>query len=265
MTANQAGLPRLAELSAVLPAFNEAANIERTVRECVAYLERKGLDYELLVVNDGSADGTDRILTRLAAEIPALRHLAHDRNRGYGAALRTGFAAAAKGFIFYMDSDGQFDVNDLERLLPLVTDTQHIVTGFRIVRCDPMMRRINAWLFGAMVRHLLGVRVRDLNCAFKIIPKAVLDRLSLESNGALINAELYGRAIRHGVGIKEVGVPHYPRTAGAQTGAMLSVVVRALRELLVLRAKILAEASRPAAPRDHAVADNSKNVRSQPS
>jgi glycosyltransferase involved in cell wall biosynthesis len=227
-------------LSVVLPAFNEEANIEQVVRACVAYLDTHVPDYELLVVNDGSRDRTGEILDRLAGELPRLRPLHHPQNRGYGAALRTGFDAAAKRFVFYMDGDGQFDIRDLDAVLPLATDDDHIVTGFRIERRDPFIRRLNAKLFGGwLVRIMLNVRVRDLNCAFKLIPKKVLNSITLESTGALINAELYGRAVRRGFSIKEVGVHHYPRSAGVQTGAHLSVILRAFYDLFRLRRKIL--------------------------
>lgn len=230
------------ELSVVLPAFNEAENIERVVRDCVSYLDGTGLDYELVVTNDGSRDQTGAVLDRLAQELPRLRPQHHPQNRGYGAALRTGFDAASKRFVFYMDGDGQFDIKELDLLLPLATDEDHFVTGYRIVRNDPFMRRLNAKLFGGwLVRILLHVRVRDLNCAFKLIPKKILDTIHLESTGALINAEMYGRAIRKGFKIKEVGVHHYPRIAGVQTGAHLSVIVRAFYDLFRLRQKIIAD------------------------
>lgn len=230
------------ELSVVLPAFNEEANVEQVVRNCVAYLSRRMPEYELVVVNDGSRDRTGEILNRLAGELPRLRPQHHPQNRGYGAALRTGFDAATKRFVFYMDGDGQFDINELDTVLPLVTDEDHIVTGYRIERRDPFIRRLNAKLFGGwLVRIMLGVRVRDLNCAFKLIPKKVLKAITLESTGALINAELYGRALRRGFGIKEVGVHHYPRSAGVQTGAHLSVILRAFYDLARLRQKIVSE------------------------
>jgi len=229
-------------LSVVLPAYNEEPNIERVVRDCARYLETRVPDYELVVVNDGSADRTGEILRGLTAELPRLRPQHHEQNRGYGSALRTGFSAATKPFVFYMDGDGQFDIRDLDLLLPLATDDHHIVTGYRITRSDPFIRRLNALLFGRLlVRVMLGVQVRDLNCAFKIIPKRVLDGITLESTGALINAELYGRAVRRGFGIKEVGVHHYPRTAGIQTGAHISVIARAFYDLFRLRQKIVKE------------------------
>jgi hypothetical protein len=141
-----------------------------------------------------------------------------------------------------LDGDGQFDIRELDVLLPLATDDRHIVTGFRIKRSDPWIRRLNARLFGGwLVRVLLNVRVRDLNCAFKLIPKRVLESITLESTGALINAELYGRAVRKGFGIKEIGVHHYPRVAGTQTGAHPLVILRAFYDLFRLRQKIVSE------------------------
>jgi glycosyltransferase involved in cell wall biosynthesis len=228
------------ELSVVLPAFNEEANIEKTVRTVASYLDGKPIDYEILVVNDGSADGTRAIAERLAAESPRVRALNHPQNRGYGAALRTGFDAACKRFVFYMDSDGQFDIRELDLLLPLATDENNIVTGYRMVRRDPFIRRLNAKLFGGtLVPLLLNVRVKDLNCAFKLIPRRVLQSIRLETSSALINAELYGRAVRRGYGIKEVGVHHFAREAGTQTGAHLSVIVKAFYDLFRLRQEIL--------------------------
>jgi len=228
------------ELSVVLPAYNEEPNIAKTVRAVAAYLEGKGIDYEVLPVNDGSADRTGEILADLARELPRVRPQTHPQNRGYGAALRTGFDAASKRFVFYMDSDGQFDVRELDLLLPLVTDEDHIVTGYRMVRKDPFVRRLNAKLFGGtLVPILLNVHVKDLNCAFKLIPRKILRAIKLDSTGALINAELYGRAVRRGFGIKEVGVHHYAREAGVQTGAHLSVILKAFYDLFRLRQEII--------------------------
>jgi len=237
------------EIAVVLPAYNEEANIERVVNAVRDYLESRGLDYEILPVNDGSADRTGEIIDRLARENPRVRPQHHAQNGGYGAALRTGFLAAEKKYVFYMDGDGQFDINDLDKLLPLASEDV-IVTGFRISRADPLLRRLNARLFGGwLVKVTLGVNVRDLNCAFKLIPKKVFRVIELESTGALINAELYGRAIRAGFGIREVGVHHYAREAGVQTGAHLGVIFRAFYDLFRLRQKIITQ-SRNGAPRD---------------
>jgi glycosyltransferase involved in cell wall biosynthesis len=227
------------ELSVVLPAYNEEANIERVIRQVTAYLDPSGIDYEVVPVNDGSRDRTAEILGGLEQALPRVRPQHHPQNRGYGAALRTGFDAAVKRYVFYMDGDGQFDIADLARLLPLASEDV-IVTGFRIERRDPLIRRLNAKLFGGwLVRILLGVYVQDLNCAFKLIPKKVFRTITLESTGALINAELYGRAIRAGFGIREVGVHHYSREAGVQTGAHLGVILRAFYDLFRLRQQII--------------------------
>jgi glycosyltransferase involved in cell wall biosynthesis len=229
----------VSEISVVLPAYNEEANIDRVVRQVAAYLDPMGLDYEILPVNDGSRDRTGAIIDELGRELPRVRGQQHPQNRGYGAALRTGFDAARKRYVFYMDGDGQFDIKDLDHLLPLASEDV-IVTGFRIERRDPLMRRLNAKLFGGwLVRVMLGVYVKDLNCAFKLIPKRVFETVKLESTGALINAELYGRAIRAGFGIREDGVHHYPREAGVQTGAHLSVIFRAFYDLFRLRQQII--------------------------
>jgi glycosyltransferase involved in cell wall biosynthesis len=226
-------------LSLVMPAYNEAGNIERAVRAAAAAGAQAGT-YEVVVVDDGSRDATAERLAALEAEMgPLLRVVRHENNRGYGAALRTGFDAAVKRYVFYMDGDGQFDINDLDKLLPLATEDA-IVTGFRIERRDPFVRRLNARLFGGwLVRVMLGVYVKDLNCAFKLIPKKVFTTVRLESTGALINAELYGRAIRAGFGIREVGVHHYPRELGVQTGAHLGVIFRAFYDLFRLRQQII--------------------------
>ena len=227
------------ELSVILPAYNEEPNIDRVVRQVMAYLEPTGIDYEVLPVNDGSRDRTAEILDALQQELPRVRPQHHPQNRGYGAALRSGFDAARKRYVFYMDGDGQFDIKDLDHLLPLASEDV-IVTGFRIERRDPLVRRLKAKLFGGwLVRIMLGVYVKDLNCAFKLIPKRVFETVKLESTGALINAELYGRAIRAGFGIREVGVHHYAREAGVQTGAHLSVIFRAFYDLFRLRQQII--------------------------
>ena len=232
--------PKRRSISVVTPVYNGEASIAELCRRLSEVLPQIATEYEIILVNDGSRDRTGAILDGLTGEFPRLRPQHHPQNRGYGAALRTGFAAATKRFVFYMDGDGQFDIRDLDLLLPLVTDDTHIVTGYRIERRDPFIRRLNAKLFGGwLVRILLNVRVRDLNCAFKIIPKRVLDDITLESTGALINAEMYGRAVRRGYGIKEVGVHHYPRTAGVQTGAHPLVIVRAFYDLVRLRQKIV--------------------------
>jgi glycosyltransferase involved in cell wall biosynthesis len=226
-------------LSIFLPCYNEDENVERTVRASVAALKEVTEDFEVIVVNDGSADRTGAIADRLAAENSHVRVCHHEQNRGYGGALRTGFLAATKRWVGFMDADGQFDIREIKQFLPL-TDTADIVNGYRIHRRDPFFRAVNAFLFNRLVRLLFGLKVTDLNCAFKLYHRKVVDAVTphLESNGAFINAEMLIRAQKAGFSIVEVGVHHYPRVAGTQTGAKLRVILRAFKELFGLYRKL---------------------------
>lgn len=217
-------------ISVVMPAYNEEENIETAVRTARDVLTTYCNSLEIIVVNDGSADRTGEILNLLAGEVPELCVLHHERNRGYGGALRTGFYSASNELVLLCDSDLQFDFNDIDALLPW-TDEFHIVAGYRAKRADPAYRRLNAWMWNMMVRIVLGVKVRDLDCAFKLFRREVFDAIQLEADGAMINTELFALARRNYFRVKEVPVRHYPRTAGAQTGAKLRVILNAFREL----------------------------------
>ena len=235
-TGAQAAIP----LSVVLPAYNEAANLPATVAGALAVLRELGGRFEVIVVDDGSRDGTGALADALARETPEVRAVHHPSNRGYGAAIRSGFAAATLPWLFFTDADGQFDLRELPPLLPHAARAD-IVAGYRLRRHDPWFRRLYALLFGRLlVRALLGVRVRDLNCAFKLLRRDLVASLDLRSDGALINAELLGKAQRAGARIVEVGVHHLPRRVGTQTGGTPRVIARAFWELLALRAEIRA-------------------------
>jgi len=222
-------------LSIVLPCYNEAANVERVARAALAVAEQTTSEYEVIVVDDGSRDETARIAERLRDEDSAhMRVIHHATNRGYGAALVSGFRAASKELVFFTDGDGQFDLDELPRLIPLI-EQHHIVAGFRIHRKDPFVRAMYARSWGALVNALFGLHVRDLNCAFKLYRRQVFEHMTLASTGASINAEIFAKAARLGYTTVEVGVQHFPRIAGQQTGANVKVIVRAFRELLALR------------------------------
>jgi len=152
--------------------------------------------------------------------------------------------AASKPWVFYTDGDGQFDFNEIPLLLPLL-DKFDIVSAYRLNRQDPLIRRLNAWCWTTLCNFLLGTRLRDIDCAFKIYPRKLFDEIKMESEGALIDAEVLAKANRRGYRIGQVGVHHYPRTAGSQTGANLKVIVRAFVELFKLRKRILAESIPP--------------------
>ena len=217
-------------LSIVLPCYDEAANVERVVRACVRVGREVARDLEVLVVDDGSTDETAAIVRGLSGEIPELRLLRHPTNRGYGAALRTGFRGARHTWVFYTDGDGQLDVEALPRVLPLL-ERHDIVSAYRAQRQDGTVRSIGGVAWTALVNACLDVRVRDVNCAFKIYPRAFLLDTPMRSEGALIDAEMLSDARRRGLRIAQVAVRHFPREAGRQTGAAPRVIARAFVEL----------------------------------
>ena len=225
-------LPSTKSLSVILPAYNEEALIASTVRAAVETLSRWGLEFEVVVVNDGSRDRTGEIVAALAARERRLRLITHAANRGYGAALVTGFEAARNEWVFFMDSDGQFDISDLADFLPLMKryDT---VWGYRGARRDTRMRRLNAWGWKRLVRLFLGVSVRDVDCAFKLLRAEFFRTHTLQTRGAMINAEMLYKLHRDGCSIAEVGVRHLERKAGRATGAKPTVILRAVKELVV--------------------------------
>ena len=225
------------EISAVLPAYNEEANLEQVVRRTAETLAGAARVFEIIVVDDGSQDGSAILLEKLKSTYPTLRVVRHAHNRGYGAAVRSGFAAARYQWVFMMDADNQFDPGDLGLLLCHAADAD-IVTGYRKRRRDPLPRRLNAWAFFSLVRLFFGRQVRDVNCAFKLLRRDILNRMELRSNGALINTEVFVLARRQRARIVEVPVHHFPRTSGKQTGANPKVVLRAFRELLAFRSEI---------------------------
>lgn len=224
---------RLGSLSLFYPMYNEEGNIEEAVGRALAVLPRFADTFEVILVNDGSRDATGERAEALAARDSRVRVVHHPTNQGYGAALQSGIRASRFEWIFYTDGDNQFDLNEIGRLLPLRRGHE-IVTGYRIDRRDPWIRKANAWVFGTAVAILFGLRYRDVDCAFKLYRRSIFDGMKLASKGALIDVEIFARARKAGARIAEVGVHHYPRTAGSQTGAKLSVIVRAFRELFAL-------------------------------
>lgn len=215
-------------LSVVLPAFNESANIGDSVRAAVRALDVRGLDGEVIVVDDGSHDDTGRVAG--AHGDARVRVIHHPENLGYGAALRTGLLAAQKGHVFFTDADRQFDIEQISRLDAWATGYD-IVVGYREERRDPVGRRVNAWAWNRLVGSLFDLGVRDIDCAFKLFDRRVFGAVPIRSVGAFVNTEILVRARAAGFRIREVPVTHFPRTAGVATGANPRVVARALTEL----------------------------------
>ncbi len=226
----QTGLPYKAFLSLCLPAYNEAANIEDTIDGACAMLPEFVQGFEVVVVDDGSRDATADLVTHYSERDPRVRLVRHDRNRGYGAAVTTGLRAACGDLVMFTDSDGQFSLLDLPYLLAKL-ETCDVVIGYRYKRADPRHRLFNAWAWNRLIRFILGVKVRDLDCAFKVFRREVIEQLQLTATGAGINAEILAQCFRGGLRIEEVPVAHYPRSQGAATGAALRVILRAFREL----------------------------------
>lgn len=226
-------------LSVVLPCYNEEANVERTALAVLAAVRAFSSDFEVILVDDGSRDRTGEIADRLAGEHAEIRAVHNRPNRGYGGALKAGFAAATKEWIFFTDGDGQFDCGEIPALLALL-DRYDLAVGYRLDRKDSALRRFNGWGWTRTCNLFLGLKLRDIDCAFKLFPRRLLSEIELRAEGALISAELMGRAARRGYRIGEVGVHHHARLAGAATGANLKVILRAFVELAKLRRDIRA-------------------------
>jgi len=236
---------QLPELSYFFPAHNEADNLGGLVEEALATLPSLAETYEIVIVDDGSRDDTPRIADELAAAHAQVRAVHHPTNLGYGAAIRSGFAAARFANIGFTDGDRQFKVADLGRLIDrLQAGDVDAVVGYRIRRADPLVRTLYARLYRLANLIFFGLTVRDVDCACKLFSRASLEGLNVESGGAFLSAELLIKLRAHGRRLAEVGVPHYPRTAGSPTGAKPSVVLRAVRDFWLLRLRLWANPGR---------------------
>ena len=233
--------PKVPELSFFFPAHNEEANLEALVDEALATLPALASRFEVIAVDDGSKDRTPAIADELARRHPDIfRAVHHPTNLGYGAALRSGFRAARYDFIAFIDGDRQFKVIDVGRLIDRLqeADSPDVVVGFRLRRADPAIRRWYARIYRLSNRIFFGVRVRDIDCACKLFKRRALEPVMVASGGAFFTAEMLIKLRFEGRRIAEVGVPHYPRTAGSPTGAKPSVVFRAMRDFWSLRFRL---------------------------
>ena len=229
---------RLSSLTLVLPAHNEAVNLRWLLPDAAGALREIADACDVVVVDDGSEDGTGEVAVAsgAAAGLP-VTVVRHETKQGYGAAVGDGLRAARGDFVAFTDADGQFDVADLALLVPLLAGAD-LVGGWRIERNDPAARSIVSGVFNLAVRTILGLRVRDVDCALKLMRRQVLDSITLEMRSALINAELYLRASRAGFRIAQVGVPHHPRRAGRRSGARPRAIARAIRDVVRLRIRL---------------------------
>lgn len=224
---------KLSSLSIFFPAYNEEANIAETIRQADEMAQSVTNTYETIIVNDGSKDKTQQVVQNTLTQFPKARLITHEQNKGYGEALLTGLRNAQHEWVFFSDSDLQFDLNQIHDLIPFTAD-HDVVIGYRAPRRDPFMRKVNAWGWKMLNRLLFGLKVKDIDCAYKLFRKTALDPVlpDMKSGGAMISAELLIRLTRNGAKVKELPVRHFPRKAGSPTGAKPSVILRALKELL---------------------------------
>lgn len=202
-------------LSVFFPAYNDAPSIAKLVDKAFEVLRARAADYEVIVVNDGSRDGTADVLAGLQTQYgAAFRVITHAENRGYGAALRSGFAAARKEFVFYTDGDGQYDAGELPKLLDAMAPDVGLVNGFKIERRDPWHRTAIGTVYNRFARLVFRIRLRDIDCDFRLIRRALIEATPLWSTSGTICVELVKKLELSGYRVVEVGVHHYPRLHG---------------------------------------------------
>jgi glycosyltransferase involved in cell wall biosynthesis len=230
------------KLSVFYPMWNEEDYIERALtfgrRACETLVERgEILDYELIVIDDRSTDRTPEIADRLAAEDPHVRVIHHDRNRKLGGSMKTGFAAATGDLVLYTDADLPFDMYELPRAVRLLREYDvDIISAYRFDRTgEGSLRAIYTFVYNGLIKALFGVKVRDINFAFKLCRRRIFDHVELKSEGSFIDAELVIRATRLGYEIMQMGVDYFPRTRGQSTLSSPGVILTILKEMWSLR------------------------------
>ncbi len=230
--------PILSSLTLVLPVHNEAENLTWLLPHVAEVLPGLAGSFDLVVVDDGSTDGSGALATDLAEQLGiSLRVVRHQEKSGYGITVGDGLRVARGDFVAFTDADGQFEVADLALLAPLLARAD-LAAGWREKRSDARAREVVSWVFNTLVAVLYRLPYRDVDCALKLMRREVLDSVTLEARSALINAELYYKARYAGWRIAQVAVPHHPRVAGRRSGARPRAIARAIKELVVFRFRI---------------------------
>ena len=237
---------RRPSVSLVVPMFNEELNIEHAVVTATHALELYTSDYEIIIVNDASTDRSPEIAAALAAADPHIRVLHHERNRKLGATIRTGFSAARKELVFYMDSDLPFDPEVLGQAIRAMWITgADMIAGYRLDRTIEGLRRtIYSYVYNALIGVLFGWPHRDINFSFKLMKREILDAIELKSEGSLIDAELIVKAKNHGFTIQQIGLDYFPRVLGESHLSSPKVILKILRELVTLYPEMKKRGSR---------------------
>ena len=207
--------PKFPSLSVFFPAYNDAPSLPDLIAKTFAALAAHVADYEVIVINDGSQDKTAEVLDQLRLRhAPYMRVVTHEQNRGYGGALRSGFSAAGKDWVFYTDGDGQYDPSELPRLLELVRPDTGLVNGYKVERRDPAHRVWIGSTYNFCARLLFRIRIRDIDCDYRLIRRDLLERIQLTSTSGTICVELVRKLELSGCAVSEVGVHHYARQHG---------------------------------------------------
>jgi glycosyltransferase involved in cell wall biosynthesis len=220
-------------ISAFFPAYNDAGSIVKLVRTTASLLPKLTNGYEIVVVNDGSRDGTGELLKDLANEYPFLKVIEHVTNRGYGAALITGFANCSKDLIFYTDGDGQYDVREMPLLLKAFNEKVDLVNGYKISRSDPLHRVVVGWIYKHLMRFLFRLKVRDVDCDFRLFRRSLLSETPLICESGVICVEMIKKFESRGCRTVEVPVHHYPRNYGNSEFFRVKHLRRIFGQLLV--------------------------------
>lgn len=226
-------LPGGAGLSVMFPAYNDAHTIGALIDYAARTLPRVTDDFEIVVVNDGSADATSEVLADRQSQYPFLRVITHAQNRGYGAALRSGFAAASKSHVFYTDGDGQYDPTELEALIPALGENG-MVNGYKLRRGDNLTRLVVGRLYHHTARLLFRLPIRDTDCDFRLMRRDVLTSLKLTADSGAICCELVWQMKNSKLPITEVGVHHYPRVSGSSQFFKPAKILASLKKLIAL-------------------------------
>jgi glycosyltransferase involved in cell wall biosynthesis len=224
-------MKKLKSLSVFFPVYNEEANLEILLKQALRIVSKLATKYELLVINDGSTDASREIVEKLQKQNPQVKLISHQKNKGYGEVLKTGIKHSQYEWIFWTDSDLQFDLSELAHFIA-ETDHYQAIIGYRAKRSEGLRRNLNAKLFKFYIDLLFRLHVKDIDCAFKLIKASKLKKLHLKSGSAFTSAEILYRLKKQKVKFKEIPVQHYPRLYGQATGAKFSVIIKACFEAL---------------------------------
>jgi glycosyltransferase involved in cell wall biosynthesis len=226
--------PTVRAVSAFFPCYNDEHSIATMVTDVRAALADSVDDFEIIVVDDGSADHSVDVLTALQAEVPELRVVRHETNRGYGGALLSGFAAATRPWVFYTDGDAQYDASEITRCIAAVSPGVDVVQGYKVGRGDPWYRKVIGRAYHHTVKVLFQLHVRDTDCDFRLIRKDLLDRVELSSTSGVICVEMMRGFEQAGATFVEVGVSHHARPHGRSQFFRIPAIARSARQLMSL-------------------------------